>query len=90
MRAVSLLRTGLVVSVMSFVLGLLGSQQEAAIRSEPRLDRRIPAPDPVVVVQSPGIVEADDEWIAALNRNFDEARALIKALGADVVGWPSA
>jgi hypothetical protein len=147
MRVVSLLRTGLVVSVMSFVPGLLGSQQEAAIRSEPRLDRRIPAPyrseyaairqehwrnpyllasatgfelrslsapEPrvvlfkdlrrvltelsisdwpygrVVVVQSPGIVEADDEWIAALNRNIDEARTLIKALGADVTGWPSA
>jgi hypothetical protein len=44
----------------------------------------------VVVVQSPGIVEADDEWIAALNRNIDEARTLIKALGADVTGWPSA
>jgi hypothetical protein len=148
MRVVSLLGAGLVASVISFVPGLLGFQQQAAIRSEPRLDRRIPAPDRsqygsireerawrnphllashtgfelrslsapeprvvllkdlrrvltelpisdwpygrVVVLQSPRIVEAVDEWIAAMHRNIDEARTLIKALGADVWGWPSA
>jgi hypothetical protein len=148
MRVVSLPRTGLVVSVTSFVPGLFGFQQQAAIRSEPRLDRRVPAPDrsrygaiceerdwrnphllashtgfelrslsapeprvvllkdlrrvltelpisdwpycSVVVVQSPGIVEAANEWVAAMQRNIDEARTLIKALGADVWGWPSA
>ena len=43
----------------------------------------------VVVVQSPSIVPADDEWIAAMQRNIDEARRVLKALGADDWGWPA-
>ena|SRR5688572_12010931 len=41
----------------------------------------------VAVVQSPSIV-GDKAWIAAMQRNFDTAVALLKALDADWWGWP--
>ncbi len=43
----------------------------------------------VVVLQSPSIVPADDEWIAAMERNIDGARKILKALGVDEWAWPA-
>ena len=142
-RVIALLAAGFVASASVYVPGRSGPQQ-TAIRSEPRLDSRIPAPDRsqyrairearawrnpylsisnrgfelrslsapeprvvvlndlrrvltelpvsdwpygrVVVVQMPSI---GGQSIAAMQRDIQEAREVLKALDADEWGWPA-
>ena len=42
----------------------------------------------VAVVQSPSVTPGDQAWIAAMEKNFDTAVELLKALDADWWGWP--
>src|SRR5688572_12177625 len=43
----------------------------------------------VAVVQSPSIVPADAPCVKAMDRNIEEARKILKALGAEEWGWPA-
>ena len=43
----------------------------------------------VVVLQSPSIVPADAAWVEALDRNIEDARKILEALGVETWGWPA-
>jgi hypothetical protein len=43
----------------------------------------------VVVVQTPSIVPADDQWIAAMTRSMEAAKRILTVLDASWWAWPA-